>query len=481
MTAGRQQGTAEPDMIVRSIETLPNEILAYIFTLGASSRPGPFDELPFPLLVSCVTHRWRDVAIGTPSMWSTLVFTTSAHSDRWCAALWLPRSGVHPLDITIDLVGRAKEGIMDLIMPHIARWRRLSVKAWDRKDLEVVMSPLRTASTPLLQHVEFRCLVDEKMESWPSHERCLSIHTPALRSIRLRGLCLECSPPLTGLTAIQLDTYEIFPTYTQMSHLLSASPGLTTLMLRLQGVELPDNTDLPTIKLPSLRSLAINFRHCDISFVYLFALLSAPALECLELVRMNRSNTDEFQLYCLRHSLSPAYPKLQKLKLFSCGGSSNGTELFGYHMTEDFLAFFPTITSLYRLDSQTKFLTPPHFPLLNDITFSTTREDQIDWIRDEAEARHVSAQPLLRVRVSRYTHTLNERVWSRLHQLVEVIQIDDDSDSLRYTGESDDEMGDDYGGEDPLAGYDDVSDYSADDWENDWEDEVEEDAWSSDD
>lgn len=471
----------EEEAVVNTIETLPNEILAYIFTLGTNSRPGRNGKPPFALLVSCVTRRWREVAIGSPSLWSNLVFTTSVHSDHWCAALWLPRSGAHPLDITIDLLSRAKERIMDIIVPHIARWRRLSVKAWDRRDLEVVLSPLRSASAPLLQHVEFRCLVDENVGSWRSHEPCLALDTPRLRSVRLRGLCLGCSPPCHSLSAIHLDSHEIFLTHREIADLLSASPGLTSLMLRLLRVHLPEDKDLPIIKVPSLRSLAVNFRHSEKSFVYLFALLSMPALECLELTRMNREHTEEFGLYCQRHSLSPKFPELQKLKLFSCGGSDDNNNTYGDHMMVTFLASFPTITSLYRVDTKLKFVTPPQFSLLKNITFSSVKDDEVDWVRDEVEARHSSEQPLTRVQVSRYTHSLNEWGWSRLRDFVEVVELDDDSDSLRYTGESDDEMGDDYDDDDSLAEYDDLSDYSAEDWENDYEDEVEEDAWNSDD
>ena len=460
------------DVMAKCIESLPNELLAHIFTLGANT---PYDEKPFAVLVSSVGRRWRDIAISTPSVWSNLVFTTVVHRDRRLAALWLSRSGAHPLDITIDKMG-AKEHIMDIIIPYISRWRRLVVKAWDRDDIEVVLSPLRTASAPLLQHVAFCCLEDEVKESWPSHERCLTIDTPVLRSVRLRGLCLECGPPQIGLTSIQLDSHEIFFTHREIYDFLSASPGLTTLMLRLLRVELPGDTNLPVIELSSLRSLAMNFRHCELSFVYLFACFSTPALDCLELIHMNRIQTDEFNTYCSRHSLSPQYPNLQKLKLFSCGGlvnSSDGTS--EDHMMEDFLAFFPTITSLYRMESKTKLATPPHFPYLKYITFSSTAWNETEWLYDEIEARRGIGQQVLHVRLSRYTHLVNESALSRLDKLVEVVQLDDDSDSFRYTGESDDEMEDDYVGSDKISEY---SNEEWDEWEND--EEVDEDAWNSD-
>jgi hypothetical protein len=196
---------------------------------------------------------------------------------------------------------------------------------------------------------------------------------------------------------------------------------------------------------------------------------------------MSRNQIEKFNGYCLSHSLSPKYPNLQTLKLFSCGGIDDSGFVFGDHMIEEFLALFPSITSLYRVETKTKFITPPKFPTLKYITFSeSVRQDQINWVSDEVETRLSSAQPVLSVRVSRYTYSLSEDTWSRLRDLVEVVQLDDDSNSLRYTGESDDEMGDDYSGEDPYGGYDDFSDWDAEDWENDYEDEIEEDAWNSD-
>ncbi|KZP24951.1 hypothetical protein FIBSPDRAFT_734683, partial [Athelia psychrophila] len=57
------------------IDTLPNELLSDIFTMGAASPPSDWDQLPFPLLVSGISRRWREAAISSPPLWSQLFFT----------------------------------------------------------------------------------------------------------------------------------------------------------------------------------------------------------------------------------------------------------------------------------------------------------------------------------------------------------------------------------------------------------------------
>ncbi|KZP02502.1 hypothetical protein FIBSPDRAFT_770639, partial [Athelia psychrophila] len=59
------------------IDTLPNELLSDIFTMGVAEHTAPsdLDQLPFPLLVSSISRRWREAAISSPPLWSQLFFT----------------------------------------------------------------------------------------------------------------------------------------------------------------------------------------------------------------------------------------------------------------------------------------------------------------------------------------------------------------------------------------------------------------------
>lgn len=59
------------------------------------------DETPFPVLVSHVCHRWREVVLGIPILWVKLRFSESFNRDQ--ARECLKRAKDAPLDINIDL------------------------------------------------------------------------------------------------------------------------------------------------------------------------------------------------------------------------------------------------------------------------------------------------------------------------------------------------------------------------------------------
>ncbi|EGN97855.1 hypothetical protein SERLA73DRAFT_137986, partial [Serpula lacrymans var. lacrymans S7.3] len=75
------------------IQTLPNEILAAIFTAGAA-RPTSFQEyrdIPFPCIVSSVNRHWREVALHLPIIWTTVVISDDRPLNL--PTLCLQRSG----------------------------------------------------------------------------------------------------------------------------------------------------------------------------------------------------------------------------------------------------------------------------------------------------------------------------------------------------------------------------------------------------
>ncbi|KZP03496.1 hypothetical protein FIBSPDRAFT_470501 [Athelia psychrophila] len=113
-------------VITASIDALPSELLARIFSIGAASKPlVQHNEPPhFALLVSRVSRHWREVALAYPPLWSHLFFTTNPRSDRYVTDVFLPRSGTHPLDITIrrldDETVTSMHQVLKNILPHCA-------------------------------------------------------------------------------------------------------------------------------------------------------------------------------------------------------------------------------------------------------------------------------------------------------------------------------------------------------------------------
>ncbi|VDC02417.1 unnamed protein product [Peniophora sp. CBMAI 1063] len=95
------------------VHTLPAELLADIFQLGQDAHAELHEEIhadvdeddedefmPFEILASHVCKRWRDVALGTPSLWVYVDFGEGPPFERSIA--YLERSREAPLEVVID-------------------------------------------------------------------------------------------------------------------------------------------------------------------------------------------------------------------------------------------------------------------------------------------------------------------------------------------------------------------------------------------
>ena len=103
------------------VDSLPNELLSYIFTLGSEAEEDGDDDdvedvedddeygfairrrprhLPFKVLVSHICRRWRTVVIETSTLWTHLNFAEGPPFHKSCT--WLERSKGCVLDIDLD-------------------------------------------------------------------------------------------------------------------------------------------------------------------------------------------------------------------------------------------------------------------------------------------------------------------------------------------------------------------------------------------
>ena len=117
--AARRKAPYVPPTSGTPINTLPNELLSYIFTLGSGAEEQGDDDddeeeeeeeedtmdehgqrLPFKVLVSHVCRRWRTVAIETSTLWTLLDFGEGPPFDK--SRTWLERSKGCLLDIQLD-------------------------------------------------------------------------------------------------------------------------------------------------------------------------------------------------------------------------------------------------------------------------------------------------------------------------------------------------------------------------------------------
>ncbi|KZP13912.1 hypothetical protein FIBSPDRAFT_936033 [Athelia psychrophila] len=437
-------GDSEPDAgfrdstITAPIDTLPNELIAHIFTMGSTSEPPRLyrrtsRSLPFPLLVSSISRRWRDAAISSPPLWSRLLFTATL-ADSWISRLFLPRSGTHPLDIHINLeyAVHSMERVLEIILPHCERWRTLCVNRLSL--LKLTLPAIRDISVPLLQHVEILGQYEASgVPAHTSHTPFFQLGAPALTSVSLRSICAECGPPLANLTAFLFD-YKGPLSQQCLESIVAASPGLQVLRLASRTFE---GSGQGPIHIPSLRQLSLNFGGCtsDDDFIRLFAIIIAPDLESLEIVSMSEIRASRLLFHCTQSS---SYPRPRTLKL----SKLHDVTLPSYHAL---FSLFPTVTSLSLLDGDSNPALS-QLPALKHITYGRSpyyfpffsakkgKEDSfIDWICGHVRGCHGTPQAMESVHTNRLAHTIRETIGC----LVDVVVLANGADSLRDSWASD--------------------------------------------
>jgi hypothetical protein len=78
-----------------------------------------------PLLVSSVCHAWRNIAIATPALWSSLELDDDVRiRDRPFIETWISRSGILPLSLSFMTGYGTSEGV-NVLLRHSKRWKRL--------------------------------------------------------------------------------------------------------------------------------------------------------------------------------------------------------------------------------------------------------------------------------------------------------------------------------------------------------------------
>ena len=122
----------EHDSLLAFIRRLPRDILAQIFILcmpndGMSS----FNPERSPLLVGRVCTGWRQVALSTEALWSSITVTRDRPSEKM-ANLWISRALSVPLTIHLDCTGSSKFGPMQpaisVLVQYCDRWKILELR-----------------------------------------------------------------------------------------------------------------------------------------------------------------------------------------------------------------------------------------------------------------------------------------------------------------------------------------------------------------
>jgi hypothetical protein len=390
-----------------TIHSLPNELLVAIFKAGSLTKLKRC-EIPFPLLVSSICRYWRDVTINTPDIWTNIHI--SMRRPLKYTLVFLERSKSSLLDITINVIGAHYSSFIEVsnaISSHIYRTRRLVITAEGVEDVQCIVKPFHHIVVSNLEYLHILVRISEGWSGYPFHFPLVA-GAVQLRSLKLEGVCSKCSPPLVGLT--NLDILRFQPNYGELRDLFSASPSLTKLVLRKFGngspSDAPSDHDLPIIETFSLRYLAISFNdshsisHCQCTL----SSLSMPNLEYLEIVHHDAvpNLVEHFSIDLQK----PQYLKLQTLRLQGLAVSDIDVTFFrALPMIKDLeLIHISSAFSLPILTAEVSTSVPPCESLpwqhLRSITVDTLASyDNGSWLCDVVTSRVAAGCRLFTVHI----------------------------------------------------------------------------------
>lgn len=294
------------------VHALPVELLSRIFALGSQDQHDP-DVIPpgtphFEVLVSHVCQHWRDIALHTPSLWTSIHFRTVVHQER--AKQYLARSQRALIDIIVDtcsepeyipgrnLFRKEFKPVFAIVTPHIDRWHSLCLKVRDLTCKGYARDVLSSCgSAPRLETLHLW-----HIENWETSERLFTAigpppvvvfegSLPSLKNIILIGVNVpwEQSKFLEGLTTISfaLHSEDVRMRYDLWKRMLSRSPNLAKLSLLYSGPK--QNTDdfqgrwdSDPIALPKLSELSLT----DLEPGYLCELLMRLEMPAVRKLKM---------------------------------------------------------------------------------------------------------------------------------------------------------------------------------------------------
>ncbi|KAJ7220317.1 hypothetical protein GGX14DRAFT_586563 [Mycena pura] len=325
----------------------PVELLAYIFVLGTHDALNHADNddhgyqqfnsesVQAPLAYAAVCRHWRSVALGTPALFTSLCITPELLRDHTLdlrgIAAYLVLSCTYPLDILIDardpdwdfasdatytpwFSAAHMRSAMALLLPHLARWRSLSVFTDVCAPMHAALRPLEAqlafaGGAPRLESLRLmRCDAYAADADAPSYAFLAAVQPglgstarthapllPRLRHLTLRGvpaawspLAAHLSPALRTLELAFLSA-PVHPPLPALAALLRAAPRLARLVLNGAGPAPPPGPhDLPPpphLCLSHLTALCLGYTTSAgaLAALRLLAGRAAPALRALAL------------------------------------------------------------------------------------------------------------------------------------------------------------------------------------------------------
>ncbi|KAL4064551.1 hypothetical protein J3A83DRAFT_629349 [Scleroderma citrinum] len=367
-----------------AVSRLPPDVLALIFEECHKLNPQwtgvlcLLGQLPIEVRLSHVSSQWREVALATPSLWSSIRFPFEQREDSLLE--YLERSRGSLLDVYLGPWAKypnLERTLATVLMPHVDRFRQLVLEAVSRETLSTLLSAFQDQFAPALRRLRVMCRGTIVTPGPMSGSTIFSKGAPLLTDVRLDNVPVILPNSATTMLSFSAYPGPQFPVSREgFYRTLVACPLLTTLHLR-GFIELGSQTPVYPVLLPHLRELVVNGRML-INGVRLFDLISAPNLETLILEDVKAHALVWIHRY-IACSYPHAFQELRTLRYIRC-------DFGGVDMDVHFLRATPALSDLVlSVDRHMRLIRllnnsdkqaavcgcPPMWPNLRTITLHT--------------------------------------------------------------------------------------------------------------
>lgn len=225
------------------------------------------DTLHAPFVLSVVSHRWRDIALRTPELWSHIHVDCGSRKNTTSLAgrlqTMIDRSGNVPITLYLENLHDAVSfqpwyhDMVARLAPTSRRWVRVVISCVTANDVRMVSDRWRLLC-PGLREVSIYCKDDLAATALPA---TFLAQCPNIRRIDLRNIAWSSVSDFSSLRKIVLGpSHESLLTQPALLSMLRATPTVEYLKLLAfddANIPLPSSASRPPI-LPRLRHLCVS-------------------------------------------------------------------------------------------------------------------------------------------------------------------------------------------------------------------------------
>lgn len=274
-TAKKQERDSLQNMLA-PVSSLPTEI----FNTGHNLLPNRY-QIKFEILISHVSHLWREIAIGTPKLWSRI----RRHQFQRTLepiAVYLQRSKQFPIHLVVGIStwgGLEHQSSEDnihpfcrMVEPHPPRCNRLIIDCESKFSREEMFHILSAAAMPILRSVRIY-IEDWPAEHWPA-EQWMPIFEGGAPSLTHVDICYAAFRnyrcPLDKVTTLRLQRGQRMY-YLEDLRWLRDTLSAMTYLTHLELVPAYWSFDTAPITLPTLLTLDCNWRGSCVDYTWVMS------------------------------------------------------------------------------------------------------------------------------------------------------------------------------------------------------------------